>query len=142
KRWFAEKPDLQCPPIVAVLTHVDLLSPAMEWQPPYDWQKGSRAKEKSMREAIEATREQLGNQVDAIVPVCAAEGKAFGVEEGLLPALAAELDEARVVAVLRCLRNEPDTGKVGKVFNQLVEAGKGLFGALWQKQPTDSQPTR
>src|SRR6185369_9928165 len=122
-----------CPPIIAVLTHIDLLSPAMEWQPPYDWQKGERPKERSIRAAIEAAKEQLSGLVDVIVPVCTVEGKVYGIEDGVLPALAAELDEARVVAVLRCLRNEPDTGKVRRVFGQLVEAGKGLLTALRQK---------
>src|SRR2546430_3838016 len=86
--------------ILGVLTHIDLLSPAMEWQPPYDWQKGERPKEKNIRAAVEAAKEQLGGLVDVVVPVCTTEGKVFGIDEGLLPALAAELDEARVVAVL------------------------------------------
>jgi predicted GTPase len=130
RKWFADRPDLKEPPVIAVLTHIDLLSPAMEWQPPYDWQKGERPKERNIRAAVEATREQLGGLVDAVVPVCTAEGKVTRIDEGLLPALAASMDESRVVAVLRCLRNEPDTGKLKRVFGQLLEAGKGLFHAL------------
>ncbi len=131
--WFASKTDLKMPPVLAVLTHVDLLSPAMEWQPPYDWQKGNRSKEQHIREAVKATLEQLGDLVDGVVPVCTTEGNVYGIEEGVLPALAARLDEARVVSVLRCLRGEPDTGKIKKVFGQLLEAGKGLMRVMWQK---------
>src|SRR5207244_4181720 len=32
--WFASQPELKMPPVLAVLTHIDLLSPAMEWAPP------------------------------------------------------------------------------------------------------------
>jgi hypothetical protein len=60
----------------------------------------------------------------------------LGVEEGLLPALAELLDRAHAVALLRCLRAEADTGKVSKVFSQLLAAGKGLAKALGQQQFT------
>src|SRR5262249_14962617 len=37
RQWLDKNPELKRPPIVAVVTHIDLLSPAMEWAPPYDW---------------------------------------------------------------------------------------------------------
>src|SRR5258708_27321073 len=95
----------------------------MEWRPPYDWQKGERPKERNIREAVAAAAEQLGDLVDGVVPACTAEGKLFGIDEAILPALAMRLDEARVVSVLRCLRAEPDAGKIGRVFELLLEAG-------------------
>ncbi len=133
REWFASKTDLKMPPVLAVLTHIDLLSPAMEWQPPYDWQKGTRPKEQHIREAVKATLEQLGDLVEGVVPVCTSVGKVYGIEEGVLPFLAARLDEARVVSVLRCLRGEPDTGKIKKVFGQMLEAGKGLMRVMLEK---------
>jgi predicted GTPase len=129
-KWFAERPDLRMPPVLGVLRHIDLLSPAMEWQPPYDWQNGERPKERNIREAVAAAKEQLGELVEGVVPVCTSVGKVYGIEEGLLPALAARLDEARVVAVLRCLRNEADEGKARRVVRQMFEAGKGLLRAV------------
>lgn len=135
RQWYAQHPDLKPPPILAVLTHVDLLSPAMEWSPPYDWQDGQRPKEKSVRAAAETVQSQFGELVDAVLPVCTAAGKVFGIEEYLLPALAARLDEARVVSVLRCLRRDYDQGKVQKVFGQLLQAGKGVMNILWGKKP-------
>jgi predicted GTPase len=120
--------------VLAVVTHIDLLSPALEWQPPYDWQGGERAKERNIREALAAVEEQLGELVEGVVPSCTAEGKVFGIEEAVLPALTMRLDEARVVSVLRCLRAEPDRGKVLKVFRQLLAAGKGLVRAAWEKK--------
>src|SRR5262249_26245415 len=67
---------------LAVLTHIDLLSPAMEWSPPYDWQSPKRPKEVQMREAVAAAREQLGDLVAGGVPPCGAPGEGGGGEGG------------------------------------------------------------
>jgi predicted GTPase len=134
--WFVAHPDLKRPPLVAVLTHTDLLSPALEWAPPYHWQDGGRPKEENIRAAVDAAREQLGERVGALVPVCTAPGKVWNVEEGLLPAVMERLDEAHGVALLRCLRAEADTGKVRRIFHQLLgltrEAARGAWEQLRQ----------
>src|SRR5262249_16908895 len=74
------------PPILAVLTHIDLLSPAMEWAPSYDWQQPKRPKEQQIQQAVAAVREQLGEFLVGMVPVCVAPGKGYGGEEWLPPA--------------------------------------------------------
>jgi predicted GTPase len=129
--WYASRPDLKMPKVLAVLTHTDLLSPAMEWAPPYDWQHPDRPKEQAMSEAATAVREQLGLYLVGVVPVCTAEGKVYGINEFLLPALTHLLDEARAVALLRVLKAEYDATKVRKVFHQLsalaVQAGRMLW---------------
>jgi predicted GTPase len=124
REWFAGRPDLRKPPIIAVVTHVDLLSPALEWSPPYDWHAPSRPKERSIAAAVDAVREQLGDGVVEVVPVCTAEGKLFNVTEELLPAILGRMDEAHAVALLRCLRSELDQDKVRKVFRQVLAAGR------------------
>jgi small GTP-binding protein len=136
RQWFDTKPDLKMPAVLGVLTHIDLLRPSLEWTPPYDWQKPERPKEHQIDHAVAAAREQLGAYLVGVVPVCAAAQKVYGVEEGLLPALAELLDQAHAVALLRCLRAEADTGKVRKVFYQLLAAGKGMVKGLWQQQFT------
>jgi predicted GTPase len=137
--WFAARPGLKMPRILAVLTHIDLLSPAMEWSPPYDWERPQRTKEKAIDAAATAVREQLGEYLVGVVPICAAEGKVYGVEEWLLPALTEMLDEAHAVGLLRVLRMEFDTEKVRKVFRQMkataAAAGKLLWRALTAPQP-------
>jgi predicted GTPase len=132
RQWFASRPDLRSPPVVAVLTHIDLLSPAMEWSPPYDWQKPARPKEVSIHDAIAAARQQLGERLVSVVPVCTVAGKEFGIEEALLPAIAGMLDEVRGVALLRCLRAEADRDRVRKVFRQLLATGKEAARITWQ----------
>ena len=39
--------------MITVVTQVDRLRPIREWQPPYDWQRGDRPKEVSIREATD-----------------------------------------------------------------------------------------
>jgi predicted GTPase len=130
--FYKARPELRRPPILAVLTHIDLLSPALEWSPPYDWEEPKRLKEQQIHEAVTAVREQLGEFLDGVIPVCTAEGKVYGIQEWLLPTLVGLLDQAHAVAFLHCLKAEADTGKVRKVFGQLLSAAKGLGGILIQ----------
>jgi uncharacterized protein len=131
-QWFAERPDLKPPPIIGVLTHVDLLSPALEWAPPYDWRHPKKPKEQNIHDAARAARQQLGERLVNLVPVCTQQGKAWGVEEELLPAIAAQLEEARGIALLRCLKAEADREKVRKVFQQMYQAGKAAGWIAWE----------
>jgi predicted GTPase len=139
RAWFAARRDLKMPRVLAVLTHIDLLSPAMDWSPPYDWERPQRPKEKSIEAAAAAVRDQLGEYLVGVVPVCVAPGKVYGVEEWLLPALTEMLDEAHAVGLLRVLKIEFDTEKVKKVLRQMksvaLEAGKLLWRSLTAPRP-------
>src|SRR5262249_16488450 len=112
RAWFAARPHLKMPRILGVVTHIDLLSPLMDWSPPYDWLEPKRPKEKSIAEALAVVRDQLGDLLVGVVPVCTAEGRVFGIAEAVLPQLAKQLDEARAVAMLRCLHAEADADKI------------------------------
>ncbi len=129
REHFQARPHLKTPRILGVLTHIDLLSPAMEWSPPYNWLQPERPKEQSIAEAVQTVEEQLGSFLVGVVPVCVAEGKVLGVKEWLVPRIVELLDEARAVALLRCLHAEADAGKVRKVFEQVLEAGRNLVRA-------------
>jgi predicted GTPase len=131
QQWYASRPDMRSPPILGVLTHIDLLSPAMEWSPPYDWLSPRRPKELQIHEALSATRGQFGDQLVGLVPVCTSPGKVYGIEEALLPAVAGMLDEARGVALLRCLRAEADRDRIRKIFRQLLATGKEAARIAW-----------
>src|SRR5437870_5406015 len=108
------------PPILGILSHIDLLTPAVEWAPPYNWTNPQRPKEHQIHQAWEAARNQLGQFLVGIVPLCTAEGKVHGVDEWFLPTLAELLDDAHAVALLRCIRAETNTRKIRKVFHQLL----------------------
>jgi predicted GTPase len=130
KAWFDPKQQLRRPPILGVLTHIDLLTPALEWEPPYNWQEPKRLKEQQIDQAVQAAREQFGTFLAGVVPVCTASGKAYGIQEWLLPAVSQLLDQAHAVAMLRCLRNEADARKIRKVFDQLLAAGRETLNIL------------
>jgi hypothetical protein len=123
---------LKQPPLFVVLTHIDLLSPSLEWSPPYNWQQPAGPKEQNIRQALGAVYQQLGPYVAAIVPVCVAPGKVYGVEDWLLPAVTQKLDEVHGVALLRCIRAEADAGKMQKLFYQLLETGKEAAKIAWE----------
>jgi uncharacterized protein len=129
RQWFKDRPHLRFPPVLVALTHVDLLTPAMEWAPPYDWAGGARTKERSMADAVSAARESFPD-VNGLVPCCTADGKVWGIEEELVPEIVALLGEAKAVSLLRCLHAEADEGKVKKVFGQLWAAGRKAIDLL------------
>jgi predicted GTPase len=135
QEWFGSHPELKKPPLLAVATHIDLLSPALEWSPPYDWRQPIRPKEENIQQALTAIWQQVGAYAAGVVPVCTAAGKEYGIEEWLLPAVAEQLDEARGVALLRCLRAEIDENKIRKVFHQLLAAAQEAARIVWQILP-------
>ena len=129
---FAKRPELRLPPVVLVVTNIDALSPAMEWSPPYDWKDGRRPKEESIREAMEAAREQFAEGIVDAVPVCTAHEREYGIKDELLATLANRLDEARGVQFLRVLHAEAAQDKTKKVIGQALNAGKEALKLLWQ----------
>ena len=133
--WFASQPNLRMPPVIGVVTHIDLLTPAMEWAPPYDWLHPTRTKEQQIRDALKIVHEQFGDHLAAVVPVCTSAGKAHGIEEWLLPAVVERLGEARSVALLRCLKAEADKDKIRRVFSQLIALGREAAQVIWAGAP-------
>lgn len=127
---FAATPHLKMPEVLLVLTQIDVLSPAAEWLPPYDWRSGNRPKERSILAATEAASEVFGDRRVDTVPVCALAGKEVGIQDDLLPRIAARLGEARGVAFLRALHAEASAEKAKRVVNQLLNAG-GLALKTW-----------
>ncbi len=62
-------------PAIVMMTQVDRLRPMREWQPPYNWVWGERAKEKSIREATQYRVEILGDFCNQVLPVVTADIK-------------------------------------------------------------------
>jgi hypothetical protein len=133
RAWFTARPHLRCPPIIGVLTHVDLLSPVMEWSPPYDWQSPKRPKEQSIAAAVAATREVLGQFLAGVVPTCTAEGKVFGVKEWLLPLVIQHLSEGRAVAFQRPQDAQgawPAQKRGGRALARGAQSQVGIMGSV------------
>jgi len=130
--WFAARPQMKKPPVLAVVNQIDLLSPKAEWSPPYDWRIGTRPKEVTIRDCVAAVKEQLGSRVLDAVPVCSRLGESFGIMDGLVPAIALQLDEARGSAMLRAFHVEGQADQFKKLGQQLVAGGKKALGILWE----------
>lgn len=140
--WFRDHPQFKPPPIVGVVSKIDMLSPAMEWQPPYDWSRGRRPKEASIAGAVGYVREILGDSLEAVVPVCTdrERGRVYGVTDSLLPTITALLPEARAVSLLKSLHREHEQGKLRRVLEQALAAGRQVI-ELWRRRsefPTGS----
>jgi hypothetical protein len=132
RAWFAARPHLKMASVIAVVNQVDLLSPKAEWNPPYDWQTGTRAKEANIRDCVAAVREQLGDRAVDYVPVCARENETYNVRDGLVPAVAVRLDEARGAAMLKAFDAAGSADQLQKLGQQLLAGGRAALGVLWQ----------
>ena len=132
KAYFAARPHLKLPPLVCVVNQVDLVSPKAEWTPPYNWATGTKAKEANIRDAVAAVREQLGDRAAEFVPVCAREGETFNVRDGLVPAIAVRLDDARGAAMLKAFDAVGSADQFKRLGQQLLDGGKAALGVLWQ----------
>ena len=132
KAYFASRPQLKLPPLIAVVNQVDLLSPKAEWSPPYNWTTGAKSKEANIRDAVAAVREQLGDRIAEYVPVCAREGETFNVRDGLVPAIAVRLDDARGAAMLKAFDAVGAADQYKRLGQQLLAGGKAALGVLWQ----------
>jgi predicted GTPase len=132
KEHFAARPHLKLPPLIAVVNQVDLVSPKAEWTPPYNWATGTKAKEANIRDAVAAVHEQLGERAVEYVPVCARDGETFNVRDGLVPAIAVRLDDARGAAMLKAFDAVGAADQFQKLGRQLLDGGKAALGVLWQ----------
>jgi uncharacterized protein len=134
---------LQPPPILAVLTHIDQLSPQREWAPPYDWQQPRSTKEKSIAAAAAYTRESLGPAVRDVV--CVYTGTDRGshsttskaadnaVVDALVPAIVKLLPEGESAALLCAYYRQLSERRLRGVLDQLSGLGSQLGYALLER---------
>ena len=111
--------------MVCNATQIDRLRPLREWQPPYNIQHSKRPKEHCIRQACGAIAQDLSLPLDHIVPVCIApEQAAYNIEEGLIPLIHEQLNEAQRVCYLRCLRYQQDISYWKHLKQQAIQAGQ------------------
>jgi hypothetical protein len=69
---FDRRSELNPPPVLCVVTHIDQLRPFTAWDPPYDVAAPASPKARSIREAMDAIAGELGMPIRNIVPVSVA----------------------------------------------------------------------
>ena len=120
--FFASHPDRRAPPILAALTHIDLLRPYQEWQPPYDIANPLTAKAISIRAAMDQVSGDLGLAIDTIIPVSLADGRPAYNVELVWAELSEALPEAKRAQLIRRLRGASGWSW-SKLWSQAVNAG-------------------
>jgi len=135
--YYHARPDLKFPPVIGVLTHVDLLKPSQIWAPPYDWQQPTDTKGRQIREALQYVAEVLGPRVRVVVPVCSADQPArqWGIQEALVPALANLLSDAQATSLLRMFESEMQSTKWRKLLQDVKQTGWTLFEYWRNRDP-------
>ncbi|TWU34352.1 GTPase family protein [Novipirellula artificiosorum] len=127
--YYKTNKQLRPPKVIAVLTHIDLLRPVQEWDPPYDWRTPHRLKEESMAAAVEYTRELLGDSVDGYA--CVYTGNTHpadtSVVDEVIPQLVTHLDEAHAAAVLKAFYNQLGQKRLAQLSRQLVGLLKSVL---------------
>lgn len=104
RAWFRDDPSRRPPPLIGVITGVDAVRPAREWTPPYSLTQPETPKARNIAAALSAVGDELGLDAGHRVAVSLCEAAPFNVSPGLLAAIGNELEEARRVRLLRCLR--------------------------------------
>jgi uncharacterized protein len=98
-------PDL---PIITIVTQVDRLRPLREWEPPYDWQWGTRPKEISIHEATAYRTKLLGAYCVLVLPLVTGDRStdraAWGVDT-LSLALLDTIEPTKQLRLARFLRD-------------------------------------
>jgi uncharacterized protein len=109
---------------------VDLLSPKAEWNPPYNWQNGTRPKEVNIRECLEVVKEQIGTRAATVIPTCARRGETFGIVDGLVQGVVSHLDHARGAAILKAFDAAANERPVGQVVDQVGNVAQLAWNAV------------
>lgn len=115
------------PPMLVVMSHIDLLRPASAWQPPYDLSDPQATKVISIRAALQAVATDLAVPVERIIPVCLKEGKVYNVNDALWSAILSLQDEALRVRLLRCLDAKKRAEDWVLLRSQLISTGRFLW---------------
>lgn len=123
RSYFASHPHRRPPPILAALTHIDLLRPYQDWQPPYDIANPVAGKSASIRAAMDQVSSDLHIPVDHIIPVSLAEARPVYNVELVWAELSETLPEAKRAQFIRRLRGASGWSW-SKLWSQAVNAGR------------------
>lgn len=126
--YFATQPALRPPPVVGVLTHIDMLRPHRDWAPPYNIVSPDSSKAQAIRDAVQAVSAELRLPPELIVPVCLLPARLYNVEEALVPLLVQVLPDAKRTLLLRSLK----TLRQQEAWELLGRQARTTGRLLWQ----------
>lgn len=118
------------PPITFVLTHIDRLRPFQEWNPPYDLGDTSTPKAASIREAMKAVAEDLGADVQEVIPAVLDPQQTYNVD-AVWGRMLEVMPEAERSRLLRCLtQSASERPRWRTLWSQAVNAGRVVTRTL------------
>src|SRR5262249_32096446 len=117
------------PPVILAITHVDELSPAAEWMPPYDVNLPGSSKARAIRAAIDAIAHTFDLPPEVIVPVAMPPGRNAYNVDALWARIATELPDAKLVQLDR-LRVGQKRLDLGSIVNQIGRAGRMIIKGI------------
>jgi uncharacterized protein len=94
--------------IITIMTQIDRLRPIKEWQPPYNWETGTKNKEIAIREALTYRQENLSKYCDIFIPIVTYDEKIKRASHGddlLATTLIKNLEPTKQSRLARFLRN-------------------------------------
>ena len=131
---YAKTPDRVPPPVIVVLTHIDLLRPSREWNPPYNFEQASSSKESQIRLCMEHVAETLFIPLEQVQAVCFKSGDEWNIE-AVWAVIASQLPQARRSRYLRCLKDGFERERWELILRQLGNAGRMMVGGFKKALP-------
>lgn len=131
RSWFRDDPSRRPPPLIGVVTGVDAVRPAREWAPPYSLTRPETPKARNIAGALSAVGDELTLDAGHRVAVSLCDDAPFNVSPGLLEAIGSQLEEARHVRLLRCLRERRRDETWRYLWRQVRNAGKAVVATTW-----------
>lgn len=123
---YADNPSRRPPPILAVVTHIDLLRPTRQWQPPYDLNHPRDLKAQTIAAAVAAIAADLNIPPAHTIPVCLAPERIYNVDDTLWAAILHQQDDAHRARFLRCLETRRRQENWTLAWRQLTATGRLL----------------
>ena len=130
RNWFEANPRIKPPPMMMVMTHIDKISPAKEWTPPYDIVRGESAKASHIRQALEQVGKTLGFVGEPMVPVALRSNEVPYNLDALWASIGERLSEAQLTALDRELKKGPGFSPL-RELKKIRDGGTFLVGKLW-----------
>jgi hypothetical protein len=128
---FAANPQRKMPPLLVVASHVDRLTPAREWNPPYNVDAPAAPKERSIRGALDAIAADLDAPVETVIPMRLDATPPYNLD-ALWLRLGSVADEAQRARWVRVLRSAKGQSGWQAAWKQVVGAGR-MVGELVRK---------
>lgn len=126
RRWQKDQPKRRPPPLLLVLSHIDLLRPVREWHPPYRLDEPDSPKARAIREATEAACTDLAIPPEDCVPVCLASDRLYNVEDVLWAAILVRQEDAQRARFLRCMSQRQKKENWRLLWQQIGNSGRLL----------------